>query len=60
MHGRTGKTFYTASYDGGGAEGYVDYPSLDGEVGTVGKYPTVEQNAIGGQVRPGAGGSSKL
>lgn len=40
-------TFYTASFQGGGGEGYVDYPSLDGSVGVVGKYPTVEQGVIG-------------
>ena len=40
-------TFYHATIDGGGDEGYTDYPSLDGSVGTPGKYRLVDAAKIG-------------
>ena len=41
-------TFYTATHQGGGADGYTDYPNLDGSIGTQGKYALIEQDSIGG------------
>jgi hypothetical protein len=39
-------TFYTDTFHGGGSEGYTDYPNVDGTIGIVGKYPTIEQHRI--------------
>lgn len=40
-------TFYSATIQGGGSEGYTDYPDMDGTVGIVGKYQQIEQDKIG-------------
>ena len=40
-------TFYSATIDGGGDEGYTDYPDLAGTVGVAGKYVTIPQSSIG-------------
>ena len=46
-------TFYTATIEGGGADGYTDYPSMEDEaamgaaMGAAAKYKTVPQSKIG-------------
>ena len=48
-------TFYTATIEGGGGDGYIDYPNIDGTVGTLEKYSIMQQSDIGSSL-----GSSKL
>lgn len=43
-------TFYSATCVGGGAEGYIDYPSMDGTVGVQGKYQLMPQDKIGSRL----------
>ena len=47
------ETFYTSTFEGGGAEGYTDYPLL-GE--PLGRYRTMEQVDIGRSRTSGGGG----
>ena len=45
VYDRTG--FYPATIDGGGADGYTDYPDVEGTMGVQGKYDLIEQHHIG-------------
>ena len=45
------KTFYTETINGGNAEGYTDYPSLDGTIGVPGKYELMDQSKIGANLK---------
>jgi len=38
------KTFYVTTAQGGGADGYTDYPNMQGTQGVQGKYPLVSQS----------------
>ena len=40
-------TFYANTNNGGGSDGYTDYPNLTGTMGTQGKYKLIEQSEIG-------------
>lgn len=40
-------TFYPSTFEGGGAQGYTDYPDAAGTFGAVGKYDLIEQANIG-------------
>ena len=43
--------FYTETINGGNAEGYTDYPSLDGTIGVPGKYELMDQSKIGANLK---------
>ncbi len=45
------ETFYKATFEGGGSMGYTDYPSMDGTVGTSGKYKLIKQSKIGASLK---------
>ena len=40
-------TFYSSTFSGGGGLGFTDYPTIDGKIGTVGKYKLIDQSDIG-------------
>jgi len=52
--------FYQATIDGGGAEGYTDYPNVEQTMGVEGKYALMEQDEIGASLAAAAAVAPKL